>query len=155
MLKKTVTYEDFDGNQRTEDHYFNFTQAELTELELSLNGGVSQILSKILQENDQKRIIEYFKKIVLMAYGKKSMDGRQFVKNDQIREEFASTMAYSSIFMELATDDLAAEAFVNGIMPNNTVAPKFKALPGKAPVDGVAVPDAPVAGVNAPLVYEK
>lgn len=116
MLKKTITYEDFDGRERTEDHYFNLTEAELTEMELSLNGGLSQLLEKILQENDQKQIIEYFKKIVLMSYGKKSLDGRQFMKNEKIREEFASSAAYSEIFMELATDENAAAAFVNGIM---------------------------------------
>lgn len=117
MLKKTIEYEDFDGNMRSEDHYFNLTQAEITEMELSLNGGLSQLLEKIIRENDQRQIIEYFKKIVLMAYGQKSLDGRQFIKNDKIREEFASTAAYSEIFMELATDDDAAAAFVNGIMP--------------------------------------
>lgn len=148
MLKKTVTYVDFNENERTEDHYFNLTEAELTEMELSLNGGLSQLLEKILQENDHKQIIEYFKKIVLMAYGKKSLDGRQFVKNDEIRQEFASTAAYSEIFMELATDADAASAFVNGIMPRklskaaNGAAPDARALPGKAPVGGVKPPAA-------------
>lgn len=143
MLKKTVTYVDFNENERTEDHYFNLTEAELTEMELSLNGGLSQLLEKILQENDHKQIIEYFKKIVLMSYGKKSLDGRQFVKSDEIRQEFASTAAYSEIFMELATDADAASAFVNGIMPRklskaaNASSPEVKVLPGKAPVDGV------------------
>lgn len=136
MLKKTIKYTDFDGNSRTEDHYFNLTPAELTEMELSLNGGLSQLLEKILRENDQKRIIEYFKKIVLMSYGEKSLDGRRFLKNDQIREEFASTAAYSEIFMELATDADAAAAFVNGIMPKQMpiVEKKAKTLP-----DGVGV----------------
>lgn len=146
MLKKTVTYVDFNENERTEDHYFNLTEAELTEMELSLNGGLSQLLEKILQENDHKQIIEYFKKIVLMAYGKKSLDGRQFVKSDEIRQEFASTAAYSEIFMELATDADAASAFVNGIMPRkmsravNASTPDVRVLPSKAPVDGVQSP---------------
>ncbi len=141
MIKKTVTYIDFNENERTEDHYFNLTEAELTEMELSLNGGLSQLLEKILQENDHKQIIEYFKKIVLMAYGKKSLDGRQFVKSDEIRQEFASTAAYSEIFMELATDADAASAFVNGIMPRKmSKAVDARALPGKAPVDGVRPP---------------
>lgn len=143
MLKKTLEYEDFDGNRRTEDHYFNLTEAEVTEMELSLNGGLSQLLDKILKENDQKQIIEYFKKIVLMTYGKKSLDGRQFIKNDEIRQEFASTAAYSEIFMELATDADAAAAFVNGVMPKKKAGKAvyssgadYHALPGKAPVEG-------------------
>lgn len=119
MIKKTITYEDFDGNTRTEDFYFNLTKAELTEMEMSLNGGLSQLLEKIVKENDQKQIIEYFKKIVLDSYGVKSLDGRNFQKNEKIREEFASTAAYSEIFMELATDSEAASAFVNGIIPKS------------------------------------
>lgn len=148
MIKKTITYRDFDGNLRTEDYFFNLTQAELTEVENSLNGGLSQLLGKIIKENDQSKIIEYFKKIVLMSYGEKSLDGRLFVKNEQVREEFASTMAYSEIFMELATDDEVAAAFVNGIMPKNeakpaeNVVPSMKVLPGKAPVEGVMPPAA-------------
>lgn len=119
MLKKTVTYEDFDGNQRTEDFYFNLTKAELTEMEMSLNGGLSQLLSKIIRENDERQIIEYFKKIVIDSYGQKSLDGRHFLKNDQIKQEFASSAAYSEIFMELATDAEKAAAFVNGLMPKD------------------------------------
>lgn len=119
MYKMSVSYEDFDGNQRTEDKYFNLTKAEVTELETSMNGGLSNLLEKIVAEQDQQKIIEYFKKMVLMAYGEKSLDGRIFLKNDRIREEFACSAAYSEIFMKLATDaDVAAE-FVNGIIPKD------------------------------------
>lgn len=117
MIKKTVTYEDFDGHTRTEDFFFNLTKAELTEMEMSFNGGLSQLLDKIVKENDTKQIIEYFKKIVIDSYGVKSLDGRQFMKNEKLKEEFASTAAYSEIFMELATDSDAASAFINGIIP--------------------------------------
>lgn len=132
MLKKTQTYTDFDGNERTEDFYFNLTEAELTELEYSMNGGLSQLLEKIIKEDDQKQIIEYFKKIVIMAYGVKSLDGRQFVKNDRVREEFASTVAYSDIFMELSHDANKAAEFVNGIMPKTKAknGQNITALPG-------------------------
>lgn len=119
MIDIKKTYEDFDGNQREETFYFNLTKAELTEMELSLNGGLSSLLDKIIKENDQSKIIEYFKKVVLSAYGEKSLDGRQFRKNDEIRENFKSTQAYSDIFMELATDADAAARFVNGIMPKD------------------------------------
>lgn len=120
MLKKTVTYDDFDGNTRTEDFYFNLTQSELIEMEASFNGGLSQLLEKIIQSKDQKQIIGYFKEIILKSYGIKSLDGRQFIKNEQIREEFASTAAFSKIFMELGTNDKAAINFVKGIMPHHT-----------------------------------
>lgn len=117
MLKKTITYEDFDGNKRTEDFYFNLTKAEVAEMELSYNGGLSKMLQKIVQEQDSKRIVEAFKDLVLRAYGEKSLDGRRFVKNQEIRDQFAQTIAYSDIFMELAFDADKAAAFVNGIVP--------------------------------------
>lgn len=142
MIKKTVTYSDFDGTTRTEDFYFNLTKAELAEMELSFKGGLSQLLEKIIKEQDQKKIIEYFKKIVIGAYGEKSLDGRNFVKNDQIRSDFASTMAYSEIFMELATDADAAAAFVNGIMPKDVASEA--SIENKIPV----LKDKPVSRIN-------
>lgn len=137
MVVKTVTYTDFDGNERTEDFRFNFTEAELTEMELSLNGGLSQLLDKIVKEHDNKQLVEYFKKLVLGAYGVKSLDGRNFIKNDEIRQDFASSAAYSKIFMELATNTDAASEFVNGIIPQIKEANKQPALPGKAPIEVV------------------
>ena len=124
MIKKTVTYTDFNGNERTEDFYFNLTQVELAELDLGVSGvsgGLLGLLEKIVREKDQRQIVEYFKKIVLMAYGEKSVDGRRFVKSEEIRNGFAPTEAYSKIFMELAQDADAASAFVNGIMPKEVI----------------------------------
>lgn len=117
MLKKTVTYVDFNGTERTEDLYFNLTKAELVELEVGVDGGMKEMLQKIIAENDRKRIYEYFKRIVLMSYGEKSLDGRRFVKSEEIRNGFAPTEAFSNIVMELSKDANAAGAFINGIMP--------------------------------------
>ena len=138
MIVKTVTYTDFDGNERTEDFRFIFTEAELAEMEMSLNGGLSQLLEKIVKENDNKQLIEYFKKLVIGAYGVKSLDGRNFDKSEEVKKNFAASAAYSKIFMELATDANAATEFVNGIIPANMDATKKPAaLPGKAPVEVV------------------
>ncbi len=117
MLKKTITYTDYDGNERTEDFYFNLTQAEVMEMELGTTGGMKKMLEKIVSEQDSKRIIESFKDIILRSYGEKSPDGRRFIKSDEIRNAFAQTEAYSILFMELATDSGAASDFVNGIVP--------------------------------------
>jgi hypothetical protein len=139
MVVKTVTYTDFDGNERTEDFRFNFTEAELTEMEMSLNGGLSQLLDKIVKENDNKQLIEYFKKLVIGAYGVKSLDGKVFDKSEEIKKNFANSAAYSKIFMELATNADAAAEFVNGIIPKSISekVEKPAALPGKAPVEVV------------------
>ena len=119
MLKKTVTYVDYNGVERTEDFYFNLSKAEVTEMELSVEGGFSKMLEEIVKSNDNARILELFKEMGLKAYGEKSADGRRFVKSKELSEAFSQTEAYSEIFMELAMDEKAAAAFVNGIMPAN------------------------------------
>ena len=119
MLKKTVTYVDYNGVERTEDFYFNLSKAEVTEMELSVEGGFSKMLEEIVKSNDNARILEIFKEMVLKAYGEKSADGRRFIKSKELAEAFSQTEAYSEIFMELAMDEKAAAAFVNGIMPAN------------------------------------
>ena len=119
MLKKTLTYEDFNGVERTEDFYFNLSKAEVTEMELSVEGGFSKMLEDIVKSKDNMQIVKLFKEIVLKAYGEKSADGKRFVKSKEIAEAFSQTEAYSEIFMELALNEDAAAAFVNGIMPAN------------------------------------
>ena len=117
MLKKTVTYTDYNGSERTEDVYFNLTKAEIMEMELTTVGGLSAMIEKIVAAKDGPTIIKTFKDLVLKAYGEKSADGRRFIKSPEIAEAFSQTEAYSQIFMELATDDEAAAKFVNGIIP--------------------------------------
>ena len=121
MLKKTITYTDFNGNERTEDFYFNLTKAEVMEMEMSTNGGMAEMIQRIVSAQDAPAIIKIFKDLVLKAYGQKSPDGKRFVKNNELREEFVQTEAYSQLFMELATDADAAAKFVNGIMPADLV----------------------------------
>lgn len=130
MFKKTVTYTDFDGVERTEDFWFNFTKAEITEMQLMKDGGLDKYLERIIKSKDNKAILTAFKDLVLKAYGVKSDDGRRFIKNNQLRAEFAQTEAYSDIFIELATDEEAATAFINGVTPN-VEAPKNQVAPTK------------------------
>lgn len=117
MLKKTITYTDYNGVERKEDFYFNLTKAELMEMELMEAGGMAEMIKKIVDTKDVPSIIKVFKKLVLKAYGEKSADGKRFIKNDELTEAFSQTEAYSELFMELATDADAAAAFVNGIVP--------------------------------------
>ena len=117
MIQKTVTYIDFDGNERTEDFFFHLTEQELSEWELSVDGGLSGVLQRIIKSQDNKKIIEIFKDLLLRSYGEKTPDGRGFKKSKEILDNFTCTQAFSDLYMELATDDKAAAEFVNGIMP--------------------------------------
>lgn len=117
MYKKTITYEDYNQVSRTEDFYFNLTQAELAEMEFGTSGGLADMLTQISKSMDQPSIIAMFKKIILAAYGVKSPDGKYFRKSEEIRNDFMSTEAYSILFMELASDSNAASEFINGVIP--------------------------------------
>ena len=119
MYKKTITYTDYDGVERTEDFYFNLNKAELIEMNFSADGGLEYLLNKIMKENDVRRLIELFKDIIRRSYGEKSLDGKRFIKSKEQTEAFMQTEAYSELFMELAGDDKAATEFINGIVPSS------------------------------------
>lgn len=121
MLQKSIKYVDYNGVEREETFLFNLTKAELMEMELGTTGGLTEMIQKIIQAKDQPSIIKIFKELILKAYGEKSADGKRFIKTDEhgnpLSRAFSETEAYSNLFMELSTDDKAAAAFVNGIIP--------------------------------------
>ena len=117
MLKKTITYTDFNGNEVTEDFYFNFTKAEVIEMEASAEGGYGEMIKKIAEEKNVSLMMKTFKEFILNSVGVKSEDGKRFRKSKEYTEEFASSEAYSVLFTELCTDADAATAFISGIFP--------------------------------------
>lgn len=117
MIKKTITYTDYNGLERTEDFYFNYNKAELMKMEMSVDGGFAERMQKIVNAKDAPTIMKSFEKFVLDAYGEKSDDGKRFIKTDELKEAFKQTEAFSIIFMELATNDEEAAKFVNGVVP--------------------------------------
>lgn len=119
MLKRTIQYEDFNGNNVVEEHYFNLSKSELVELEADYKGGLGEALTAIVASNDLKSLIREMKRIVLLSYGQKSDDGKRFVKSDELRTEFSQTNAYDALFMELATNENAAAEFIQGIVPRD------------------------------------
>lgn len=119
MYKKTVIYEDYKGNTRTEDFYFNLNKAELVELELSTKGGLTVTMDRIIAAQDNPTLFKIFKDLVSKSYGVLSDDGRKFIKNQEVLDDFMQTEAYSIIFSELATNAEAAAEFFNNVIPQN------------------------------------
>lgn len=131
MLKETITYSDFNGTERTEVFHFNLTEAEIMEMELGVAGGFSKMIEDIVSAEDMPSIIKVFKDLILKAYGEKSVDGKRFIKSEELSNAFAQTEAYSKLFMKLATDADAASRFVNGLIP----AEKMKAALSSVPTE--------------------
>ena len=135
MVVEKIKYTDFNGLEREEEFMFNLTEAEITEMELTTDGGLSDSIKKIIAAQDTPEIIKVFKMLLLKSYGEKSADGRRFVKSEKLSEEFSQTNAYSQLFMKLATDDKAAVAFINGIMPDSIQEKAAGNNPGLTPVN--------------------
>lgn len=117
MLKKTINYTDYNNVERSEDHYFNLSKAEIMEMEMGTAGGLAEMIQRIVAAQDTPSIIKIFKDLILKAYGEKSPDGKRFIKSEELSTAFSQTEAYSVLFMELATNADAAANFVNGIIP--------------------------------------
>ena len=117
MLKKPITYVDYDGNQRTENYWFNLDEAEILELQVRYPGGMSAMLQKMVDELDGAKILATIKEIIMLAYGEKSLDGKYFEKSHEKSVRFTQSRAYSALLMELYRDANAAADFMNKIIP--------------------------------------
>lgn len=118
MIKKTVTYEDYNGEKRTETFYFHYTEAEILDMEMSEEGSFAERIQRIIDAKDKTALMKLVKKFVIDAYGVKSEDGKRFMKNDEVKAAFLECPAYSDIFMDMVTNDELAAEFVNGVIPN-------------------------------------
>lgn len=129
MLKKTIKYVDYNGVEREEDFYFNLSKAEISEMELEIPGGMSEMLKRITKAQDTPSLVKIFKDLILRSYGEKSDDGKRFIKSEELKIAFSQTEAYSELFMELATNADAASAFINGIIPSEVAKEVAKKAP--------------------------
>lgn len=121
MHKEVIKYTDYDGNERSETFYFNLSKAEITEMELSVTGGLSESLKSIVEKKDVPNTIAVIKDIILKSYGVKSPDGKRFMKSKELSEEFSQTEAYSELFMKMLSDAEYASDFMNSIIPADLV----------------------------------
>lgn len=119
MFGRTFSYTDYNGNPRKDTWYFNLTKAELMKMELGAWGGLDALLKRLIREEKPEKIVDMFEKIILGAVGEKSPDGRRFIKNEQIRQDFYQTQAYSDLFFELVTDPEKLTAFLKGAIPED------------------------------------
>ena len=119
MLKKTITYTDYDGMERTEDFWFNLSKTELTKLDAELPGGVLGVLRKIIDKKDRKALDDFIETLILRSSGEKTLDGKRFVKTPEMAEEFMQTPAYDELFMSILSDTDSQTSFINGVIPQS------------------------------------
>ncbi len=135
MLKKPITYEDFNGNTTTDVFYFHLSKPELIKMEVEQKNGLEEMIKRIIETKDHDKLITLFQDVILKSYGIKSDDGKRFIKTEELREEFVQTAAYEVLFMELATNDSKAAEFLKGVLPKDMAGDVDKAMatPSVAP----------------------
>lgn len=155
MIKKTITYTDFNGTPRTEDAYFHVSKAELLEKQFDVDKDGKEIqftdvLTRIGEEKRPSELVRIFRMLIEWSYGVKSEDGRRFTKTPEVLAEFTESPAFSTLYMELATDAEMASAFTSGILPDD-----MKNSGNQPPADGFRPgfdpnnqPTPPVAGIS-------
>ena len=142
MIAKEIKFVDYDGNERIETFRFHMTESELMELENSVDGGFSAMIKEIINKKDIPGIVNLFKKIIVASYGVKSADGRRFIKNKEVLEEFTQTEAFSVLYMELATDAEKAAEFINGVTSRTSQIVKTTSPAGVTPPTATPTPTA-------------
>lgn len=122
MLKKPIKFENWDGEEVEEIHYFNLSKPELLKMQVEQEGGFGKFLERISETKDEKQLVNQFERIIMMSYGVRSEDGKRFMKNDELRKEFMETRAYEALHEELTTDADKAAEFIKGILPKEIAA---------------------------------
>ena len=150
MYAKTIKYTDYNGNEREETFYFNLSKAEIIDLEWRTPGGLENHFKSIMQRLNGQELADTFKMLIQKSYGVKDPEGRRFIKNQEVLNNFIETEAYSELYIQLATDDKAAAEFVNGIFPKDVVeaARRNKEMAEKA---GLNLPTTPGVDTVTPM----
>lgn len=140
MFQYKSTYKDYNGKQRTEVAYFHFSKQELIHLQASENGGMADRLQRIVDEEDNMKIVNEIREIVLLAYGKKSDDGSRFYKNDQIRADLEASPIFDEIYMKMFQDPDFSGKFIAGVLPEGLTQADLRSIAGTIEGDGNVVP---------------
>ncbi len=120
MLKRDITYKNpFTDDEVTESFYFNLTPRELTTLEASFVGGIAAFFEKLQRTESHKEALDFFQDLVLDAYGARSEDGRRFIKNKDVRDEFIEIGAWDALWYDLVTNQETILAFFLGVLPQD------------------------------------
>lgn len=135
MLVRPITYTDFNDNEVTETFHFHISKNEIVDLEVEHNEGMEEFIKRIVEADDKKALLGEFKRIILLAYGEKSEDGKRFIKSDELSHAFSQTAAFDTLFIEMFTSEDAAVNFIQGALPADISAPPVQDKPtGPPPV---------------------
>lgn len=123
MIKKTITFEDYEGEQRTKDFYFHMNQVEFAKLNGEVPGGLEHRINEIIQDQDQDAMLRIIDLLVSRSYGERDSEDGSFTKVGKngrpLFEKFINTSAYDNLIIELVSGEKNILNFLSGIMPKS------------------------------------
>ena len=126
MIKKTITYEDFNGEKRTKDFYFHMNQVEFAKLNGEVPGGLEKRIQDIIANQDQDAMLRLVDLLVSRSYGERDDEDGGFTKIGKngrpLYEKFVNTSAYDNLIIELIQGEKNIVTFLSGIMPKEVQA---------------------------------
>lgn len=129
MLKKTITFTNYDGQQETVDAYFNLSKTECVDLNLEYeaDGGLVGHMKKLLGEREngqirQKPAVDFIKLLIEKSYGERPADDpSQFIKEDDngksLFKRFSRTAAYDAYLYALLSGEESLDEFAESVLP--------------------------------------
>lgn len=124
MLKRDISFRDWDDKPTTETHYFNLNMTELMEIDLE------EILKTLSKKQDPATVAKELRKVIMASVGER--DGKYFVKDDDVQKRFERTGAYNALIMELANNADSAGDFIKALLPSEMAAQLDEALKEEA-----------------------
>lgn len=121
MLKKTITYTDYNGEKQTDVCYFNLNKAELGKLQMKMDGKFLDHIQALIEKRRIGSLYDFFYNLLLDAYGEKDVSGKKFNKSSEIRADFENSIAFSEILMDVISDAEKMAAFTKGILPADMI----------------------------------
>ena len=122
MVKKTITYTDFEGNEVTKDFYFNISKMEFRELDRRIPGGLERFIDTVRTEKDPDKMLDLMNLLILESYGEISEEGR-FVKEDargrRLSNYFKISEAWDVLFTNMLQNENELSEFLTGIVPQD------------------------------------
>lgn len=123
MIKKTLTYHDFDGEEHTKDFYFSMNQTEFGLMNNKIPGGLENYLKRVQEDKDSAKLLDLLTMFITESYGERSDDGALFFKKDpkgrKLGEAFLMTEACDNLLTELLENENRIAAFLTGMLPTN------------------------------------
>lgn len=160
MLKQSITFQNLDDEEVTEDFYFQITKAEVAEKALIEGEGYYERLRDLSVEKDGAKIISHFKAILASAVGRR--EGQIFKKSQEITDYFMFSGAYDAFFMGLMEKPDSGASIIAAMLPKDAQEEAARVikergletveLPESGTIEKVAEPtdDEPATGPQTP-----